>query len=491
MLRFLFLVTSFFCAGLTRAQQPIELQDRRELFVDKFILSEIRNLQHLIGTPVSMGKTVLFNKPWEGQFSGGYVSVTFDGSIYKLYYRGIDTARDIKRQVTCYAESKDGVNWIKPNLGLFEVNGTLTNNVVLPGDDRQSSHNFSVMYDNNPQAPASEKYKAVGGVASSAKRKLRGLYRYVSADGIHWTLKDTVALFPDGYGMDSQNVLAWLPSENQYAIYLRTWTEDKPGDQKLLKGVRTIARSVSNDFTYWSEPERMNFGNTPIEDLYTNATQPYYRAPHLLVAMPFRFAPETRVLSDEEMLSNKIAKSMWNGVSDAVFMTSRGGYSYDRTFMESFVRPGLDQANWAARSTIPSLGVFPISKNEMSFFLTRNYGTPNCHLEQMKMRVDGFASLHAGYNEGYAITKSLRLKGKTMKINFSTSSIGYLKVVLIDERGKEIAGFSEKDAVEMRGDKIDGAVSWKSGKSLTELSDKTVRIKFIVRDADLYSFEIR
>ena len=101
-------------------------------------------------------------------------------------------------------------------------------------------------------------------------------------------------------------------------------------------------------------------------------------------------------LSDTAMQAMGIDKTMWKGVSDAVLLTSRGGNSYERMFMQSFVRPGTNQQNWAARSTIPACGIIPTGKNEMSFFVTRAYGTKDIFLERMVLRVDGFASLHGG-----------------------------------------------------------------------------------------------
>ena len=289
--------------------------------------------------------------------------------------------------------------------------------------------------------------------------------------------------------MDSQNVLAWLPAEYSYAIYLRMWTGDTPGNVHL-KGTRTIARSVSKNFIHWSEPVMMQLGDAPVENLYTNATHPYYRAPQILVSLPFRFSPDNRILSDKQMISNGIDSTMWKGVSDAVLMTSRGGNIYDRKFLESFVRPGLNEKNWAARSTIPALGVIPTGANEISLFVTRAYGTKDCYLERLTLRTDGFSSLHAGYREGYAITKPLALIGNRVMINYSASSIGYVKAVLLGEDNNELTGFGEADAELLRGDKIDREVSWKNGKTIKELGNRKVRIKFIAKDADVYSFEV-
>lgn len=472
------------------AQKPaIILQNQRELFIDDHILEKFNNMETRLATPVSGGVAVKFDKPWEGRFST-YVSIINDGIRYRMYYRGL-TGNDNKgaQQVTCYAESVDGISWSKPNLGLFEVNGTRDNNVVLMDNSLRTTHNLSVMYDSRQGVEADERFKAVGG--ESTKNPSSGLFRYVSPDGIHWKRysKDTTALF-NAKELDSQNVLTWVPSENVYAIYLRGWTGGKPGQRYPPGGIRSIARSVSKDFIHWSEPEWMTFGDTPVEHLYTNTTHPYFRAPQIMVSMPFRFSPKVKVLSDAQLMENGTDPTQWQGVADAVFMTSRGGNVYDRKFLESFVRPGPEQKNWGARSNMPAMGVISTGKNEMSFFVTRAYGTKDIFLERMKLRTDGFASLHAGYSEGNVISKPMILRWGKFNMNYSTSSIGYVKVILLNEKGKEIPGFGEADAERITGDKIDGEIRWKSGKTLKDLANTKVRIKFIARDADIYSFAV-
>ncbi len=462
---------------------PILLENQREIFADDYLLETLENVEVRLSTPVSTGAVMEFKEPWEGQFCA-YVSVVDDGRFFHMYYRGL-TGYENKgdQQVTCYAVSTDGIHWKKPNLRLFKVNGSWDNNVVMHDNPQGSTHNFCVLYDAREDVPKKEKFKAVGGHSSSG-----GLYRYVSEDGIHWQrYQDTTALFPD-FALDSHNVLTWIPSENQYAIYMRDWTASQPG--KPYGGIRTIARSVSKDFIHWSEPKRMTFGDTEIEHLYTNATHPYFRAPQTLIAMPFRFSPQKQVLSEEALIRFEVDPTQQKGVSDAVLMTSRGGNVYDRKFLTSFIRPGTDQRNWAARSNMPALGIIPTGETEMSFFVTRAYGTPDVYLERMTLRKDGFAAIHAGFEEGFALTKPIMLRGNTLNVNYSTATKGYIKIVLLDDNGKEIPGFGEADAVEVTGDQIDGKITWKSGKNIGELVNKKVHIKIIARDADIYSLGV-
>lgn len=478
------------CAKEAIAQEEtMVMENRRELFVDDHLLDKIEKLQNKLETPFATGQKVVFDQPWEGVFVT-YVSIIKDDKGYKMYYRGKGEYKGKTDEVTCLALSDDGINWIKPMLGLHEVNGTKANNVIVPPNDHQSMHNFTVYYDTNEGVPAEERYKAVGG-ANHSNASYNGLYRYVSADGIKWNLfkRDTTSLF-NAYALDSQNVLLWSPVEQCYVIYLRAWTGNKKGLPYPSNGIRTIARSTSKDFLAWSDPVEMSFDGTEIEHLYTNATTPYFRAPQLLIAMPFRFMPKQRILSDEQLTEFGTDKSQWQGMSDGIFMTSRGGNNYDRKFLKSFIRPGADLKNWSARNNIPALGIFPISDREMSFYVTRNYGTPTVSLERMVLRTDGFASLEADYEEGYAVTKALKIKGNKLLINYASATSGYVKVELLDEDGKPLPGYSVNEASTYIGDEINQEVVWSGGKSVSGLGDKLVKIRFLIKDANLYSFAV-
>jgi hypothetical protein len=66
----------------------------------------------------------------------------FVGDRYRLYYRcqppGGSEDGD-EHQVTCYAESPDGVTWTKPNLGLFEFQGSKENIYSIRFTNRENS----------------------------------------------------------------------------------------------------------------------------------------------------------------------------------------------------------------------------------------------------------------------------------------------------------------------------------------------------------------
>jgi hypothetical protein len=149
----------------------------------------------------------------------------------------------------------------------------------------------------------------------------------------------------------------------------------------------------------------------------------------------------------------------------------------------------MDPSSWAARSNMPAAGVIQTGPDEMSFFIVRGYGSNQPRIDRLRLRLDGFAALHAGFAEGSARTRLVKLDGARLSLNLSTSANGYAKVVVRDERGAEIPGFGVADARELVGDEIDLTAAWR-GHEFKELRGRVVTIEFLLRDADLFSFAV-
>ena len=89
------------------------------------------------------------------------------------------------------------------------------------------------------------------------------------------------------------------------------------------------------------------------------------------------------------------------------------------------------------------------------------------------------------------VTKPFRFSGKELVINFATSAAGSLRVELQIESGQAVPGFSLEEAVEAVGDEIERVVSWKPGSDVSKLAGQVVRLRFVMKDADLYSLRFR
>lgn len=486
--------------------QELPLGTERQLFVDRYLIDRLEGLELRLQQPRPENIAIEYDQPWEDRLAF-YTTVLKDGDIYRMYYR----CRLTRPRLTCYAESRDGIHWTKPHLGLVDVDGSTANNVILP-----VAGQFCAFLDGRPGVPRSERYKANARDVGTPY----SLMGYVSADGVRWR-KIREAPLVD-YAMennfDSQNVMFWSEAEQRYVLYAR----------HMVEGRRATARATSKDFLQWSPQTLMSYSDTgttrPSQHLYTNQTQPYFRAPQIYIALPARIHFGRRLMTPAELQflelrHNRISGGM-RDVSDSVLLSSRPGSTrYDFTFKESFLRPGPGQSNWSTRTNYPGLGVVQTGPAEMSLYVQRDYGQSTAHLQRMSLRLDGFASLHAPYHGGEMVTRPVTFEGSRLEINYSTSAAGSLRVEIQTADGKPIPGFSLAECPEIIGDEISRivawgkvppplstgrdpestraesnlsyqtpTVAWEGSRDVSRLAGKPVRLRFVMKDADLFSF---
>ncbi|MDP7206054.1 MAG: methylmalonyl-CoA mutase family protein, partial [Pirellulaceae bacterium] len=179
-----------------KANDVVAIGSRRELFLDDLLVESTRGkVDYQLHHPVPREQVIHHDQGWEGT-SSGYHTVIQDGDLYRLYHRGFNfdlvnnQIRPTNSEVTCYAESSDGIHWVKPELGLHEHDGSKQNNIIWKGP---GSHNFSPFLDQRPGCPASERMKAFGGLKRDG-----GMLLFKSADGIHWEKAHDKAVITNG-----------------------------------------------------------------------------------------------------------------------------------------------------------------------------------------------------------------------------------------------------------------------------------------------------
>ena len=196
-------------AGPVGASVQRDIGSRRELFVDRFLIERLEGLELRLQEPREAEPMV------EPANSLEYGTVIRDGDVFRLYTRDGRGAKfdGDEPEVTRYCESRDGVHWTKPQLGLFEIDGSRDNNVIL--HESPYCHNFSPFLDARPGVPSEQRFKALGGTVKS------GLVAFVSGDGIHWQKLQTepVITYTKEYAFDSQNVAFWSVHEGRYVCY--------------------------------------------------------------------------------------------------------------------------------------------------------------------------------------------------------------------------------------------------------------------------------
>jgi hypothetical protein len=124
----------------------------------------------------------------------------------------------------------------------------------------------------------------------------------------------------------------------------------------------------------------------------------------------------------------------------------------------------------------------------LSLYASESYWTGISNTtRRYALRLDGFVSVNAPMKGGELVTKPLTFQGGKLLINFATSAAGSVRVELQDATGKPHAGFALDDCPPIFGDTIERPVAWKSGGDVAALAGKPVRLRFELKDADLYA----
>ena len=504
-------------AGMAFAEVPINIGSRREVMWDDHVIdAKATTASRVLHAPEYVGPVMTHDAPWEGDCSG-YHNILLDrdekGDLLRMYYLGLSihmvppeqdefSAKGIR---VCYAESRDGISWTKPKLGLRAFNGSTENNILMD-ESEVKWDNFMVFKDENPACPPDERYKAVArtkGFRDRERINPKGpeLGCYLSADGIHfrkgWTLLRDCAF-------DTLNVGFWDAVRGEYHLYVRGFhrlKEDRYGDLVA----RDILHSVSKDFKTWTPPRHIAFA--PAADgrqkddypLYTNVVQPYPRAPHVLVGFPTRYVERPKWTPTYDRLPSPELRR-WRmdrahkgepryglALTDCVFMMSRDGDTFARD-EDAFMRPGPERDfTWLYGDCYLARGLVETAARrgrdrELALYApVRHWCGRAALLERYALRLDGFVSRHGTYEPQRVTTKRLVYAGDELRINFSTSARGFLRVAIRDDAGRTL------ESHELFGDAVDRAVDFLSG-SPSDLAGKPVTLAFTLSDADIYSF---
>lgn len=447
------LVALAFLVGLgsdissVHSAEPVEIGNRRELFIDGYLIDQMTDgvSQQLI-RPEPKEVVFVTDEPWEGNTSG-YYTVFQENGISRMIYRGWqhdEKKKAAHKEVTCYAESQDGIHWTKPKLGLFEWNGSKENNIVWLGP---GTHNFTAFRDDNPDTPPEARYKAFGGGRG-------GLLPFQSPDCKHWKLMQQKPVITNG-AFDSQNLAFWDADRKEYRAYWRYFGN----------GVRSIRTATSQDFLHWENEADLSYTKgTPREHLYTNAIQKYVRAPHLFLGFPTRYEPKSQQV-------------------EPILMTSRDGVTFHRSLDPVIPRTAPKDRNHN-RSNYMVWGMLqlPGKPNEISVYGTENYYEPSPgRVRRFVYRVDGFVALRGNKNGGTMTTKPLSHKGNQLRMNYQVRPGGRLMVEALNTQGETI-GKSQP----ITGDAVDEPVKWDQDPGL---DSGVVQLRLHLKDADVYAIQ--
>jgi hypothetical protein len=361
---------------------------------------------------------------------------------------------------------------VKPKLGLFEFNGSKENNIVLDG---VGTHCFAAFKDVNLDSDSGTRYR---GISRGWPVGKKGLYVFESPDGIRWKLTHDEPVITEG-AFDSQNLAFWDAHTGQYREYHRTF----------VNGVRAIMTGTSADFIHWTEPVLLTYQDgIPVQHLYTNAVQPYARAPHLLIGFPTRYLPEE---------GQRVEPTL---------MISRDGMAFHR-WLKPVVPESAPKDRGGNRSNYMAWGIveIPGRPNHLSVYASEAYYTgPDSRLRRFEYRKDGFVSVRGGTQGGVFVSQPIKLGrlADRLTLNYRANRGGQVRVGLYQPEGTPVPGHSISECQALTGDQLNQTVMWKSdnGNTVDETNSDlrllrgkypVVRMRVELRDANLFSLQFQ
>lgn len=495
----------------------INIGNRRECFFDNFLIDEERtSAEKRLHKPVRRGVVLELDQPWEGNLATFFCPIFSEGK-WRMYY--VCNHGPVK--YIAYAESDDAHNWVRPDLGIVEYNGSKRNNIIMDVEmlkqfEFTGFDNMSVFYDENPDCPEDERYKMVANWIGHAS-----LIYLASADGIRFTKHRFIT--SEG-AFDSQNRAFWSKEHHKYFSYYRG--EHEPGEnitiidksytdrtanalydpeRFLLRepgaGTHTFMRDVrvieSEDFVNWSKQQKINTTGADFQ-LYNNVVFPYPRAPHIIIGLPLRYVERKawtknydELCGREDRLGRmKFMARLGLAVSDCLFMSTRDGYNFTK-YDEALIAPPPENPEafvygdgTASPVLIEVPSDIPGADPEYMILVRESFRTARGYNKLVKytIRLDGFTSLHAGGETTQAMTKPFIYNGESLYANIATSARGAAYFTLK-------CGEEEYTSCEMFGNSVNKRIRFEEDDVVKRFSGKPVTLSMKLYDCDIYSIK--
>lgn len=483
----------------------------RQLFLDDYAIEKMERVKRTPHQPRKCGPAIRPDRS-RGQTALQSRSVpqwNSEKGIWEWWYWAhLSDASGASKDVMHYATSTDGESWERPSLGLHEWNGSKDNSIAY--DPAAGSRPiYHVIRDEGEEDPQ-RRYK---GLFSASDR-----YLGVSPDGFKWTMLDVPPIPSQDeshftYDEISEQYIAmvkhgtewgrsvWLSTSKDFEhfsepkLIFRTDEIDKENRRQRVKKVvedpAYIAPPIVDDEDYIAEVYQMAV--LPYEGMYVGFPGIF----NPVGAIPPPHMNFTRINQVEVTASRDLYQ--WERVGDRkVFIGIEpwDGERYDTSQVLLCGRPIVRQDKGEIWIYYNALRVPGGRDNYREFNRDRELFRLNVDpevfndggaLNLAKLRLDGFVSLD-GEEQGVVVTKPFMLKGESVYVN-ADARWGELHAEIMDaETMKTHPGFvvwlGKTNAV--KGDHLRAQITWKDNPEL--VFEKPVRLRFILRQARLYSF---
>jgi len=448
---------------LTSPPAVIPIDVGRQLFVDDFLIEEttLKRTFH-VAEYHSDNPILKPDRPWEQTQPSPTAMVFSDGvwydpqdQLFKMWYMGGYV------RSTCYATSRDGINWEKPELDVQP--GT---NIVHPGE-RDSCTVWLDLEEKDPR----RRYKMFrshgdGGWALSL---------YFSPDGIHWG----DAVTRSGPCGDRTTVF-YNPFREVWVYSIRDGVRGLGRIRRYRENPDMLegARWKRSEPALWVGADRLDYRRKDLNvqpQLY-NLDAVAYESLLLGLFTIWRGQPRDRAKPNEVLLG-----------------FSRDGFHWHRPCRDAFIPVSERYGDWNWCNVQSAGGGCLIVRDKLYFYVSARAGirgSPTsgvCSTGLAVLRRDGFASMDAGQFWGTLTTRPLQFSGKHLFVNVDADN-GVLRVEVLDEEDRVIPPFSRENCVPIKTDVTLRVVQWEGASDLSALAGTPVRFRFHVKNGCLYAF---
>ena len=442
---------------------PIRVGPRRQLFIDDSIVGSIESLTRVLHRPQKHpGNPVLTGtEPWEKwaiAINGRAVLYDEETREFRMWY--IAALRDPAaaagtRFKGCYAVSRDGIHWTKPNLGQVQWEGSRDNNILPWGENWLRRANvIKDAQDPDPDRRFKMTYADVIGGRTA-------IVKAYSRDGLHWRLNgDGKPWFRGGH---NSNLLGWDPRTREYVLFPRV-AGTPPGPGKRSRDA--IGRSTSRDFVSWSEPQMViEPGPEDGEKNFKGLAAFVYGDLYLGFLWVFD----------------------WEGNADAELAFSHDCIQWQRASPGWYFFPRGEPGSWDRVTVMP---VAPVIHQDRIWIYYSGANLPHqgSAVERAEsgwvengeriqragglatLRLDGFASLDAGARGGNLLTRLIEAPGGDLAVNADVR--GEMRAEILDEAGRTLPGYASTGCVPVRSDGLRQVIRWQGSANLEALRGK-------------------
>ncbi len=460
------------------ADWPVKIDQTRQLFVDDYLIAKTDGITREVHQAIKYAGNPLVgpDHPWER-------TPLREGCPFHFVHRDIKTGRfrmwyagysayalpsGMKtRYPACYAESEDGIQWVKPKLGLCEFNGSKDNNIII-----HAGNLYGLIVEPNDPNP-NRRYKGIVWHEPPYVPR-EGYFLYVSPDGIHWTRERTPLLVPSNErvlnGIGDTSLFKWDPKLAKYVC-----------DVKILFNPTFRCRALmeSDDLIHWSRP-RMTIYPDSLDDA---DSQIYGHMGFCYESMWIGFLRmmHTRPVSYKQTTIELTA--------------SRDGHHWTRVGRrEEFIPLGKPE-DWDAHYHDASTEPIAMGNELWVYYRSTRSGKSSdkqthC-IGLAKLRRDGFVSLNAGEKPGILVTRPLTFEGKSLFINAEVAKDGYVKAEQRDMSGRPVEPFVLGACKPVTGNQLEAAVVWTGREAIERPVGASVRLVYELKNAKLYAFWIK